>query len=280
MNSPDGSKVHAELERSPLTGKDRVRSDRPGPVPVRSRALRVRSRTFISDKQPYISFSAAPDECRGSLLVLDIYPQTTISFLGRGGSDFTRMKRFKMKGLMRSIICFAVLFKLFSFNLSASLQEIGMQNIKLEKDVVYAEVDGLQLKLDIAYPDILLEPAPAIVDIPGGSWRFVRKSIEDAIWYAKLGFIGVSTTHRTSDIAVFPAAVHDCKTVIRWLRANAKKYHINPDKIGVTGFSSGGHIAVLLGTSGGTNTLKGMAAIRNTPAESRRSLTISDRPIS
>jgi acetyl esterase/lipase len=150
-----------------------------------------------------------------------------------------------------------VLFILFLCVLSGSAQEISMQNIRLEKDVVYAEVDGKQLKLDIAYPDNLLEPAPAIVDIPGGAWRSVRKSVEDAILYAKYGFIGVSITHRTSDIAIFPAAVHDCKTVIRWLRANANKYHINPDKIGVTGFSSGGHLAVLLGTSGGDKYLEG-----------------------
>jgi hypothetical protein len=104
---------------------------------------------------------------------------------------------------------------LFSQEPTGKNQLIPMKNIKVEKDVVYAEVDGLQLKLDIACPDNLLEPAPAIVDIPGGAWRSVRKSVEDAILYAKHGFIGVSITHRTSDIAIFPAAVHDCKTVIR-----------------------------------------------------------------
>lgn len=51
--------------------------------------------------------------------------------------------------------------------------------------------------------------------------------------------------------------MHDCKTVIRWLRAHAKEYNIDPDKIGVTGFSSGGHLAVLLGTSGGDSFLEG-----------------------
>jgi len=136
-------------------------------------------------------------------------------------------------------------------------QEIPRDNIRVEKDVVYAEVDGHKLTLDIAYPDNLIEPAPAIVDIPGGAWRNVRKSAEDAIWYAQQGFVGVSITHRTSDIALFPAAVHDCKTVIRWLRSQAKRYNINPDKIGVTGFSSGGHLAALLGTSGGDPYLEG-----------------------
>ena len=146
---------------------------------------------------------------------------------------------------------------LFPQETPESLKEIPRNHIRVEKDVVYAVVGGRKLMLDIAYPDNLTEPAPAIVDIPGGAWRTVRKSAEDAIWYAQQGFVGVSIIHRTSDIAVFPAAVHDCKTVVRWLRANAEKFNINPDKIGVTGFSSGGHLATLLGTSGGDRYLEG-----------------------
>ncbi len=136
-------------------------------------------------------------------------------------------------------------------------QVLREEDITVWKDVIYAIVDGHELKLDIAVPKCLQAPAPAIVDIPGGAWRMVRKSSDDALFYAQFGFIGVSITHRTSDIAPFPAAVHDCKTVIRWLRAHAEKYHINPDKIGVTGYSSGGHLAVLLGTSGGDAYLEG-----------------------
>ena len=140
---------------------------------------------------------------------------------------------------------------------NAHSQILTKEDITVYKDIVYTTADGHELKLDIAVPKYLKAPAPAIVDIPGGSWRVVKKSVEDALLYAKYGFIGVSITHRTSDIAVFPAAVHDCKTVIRWLRAHAKEYNIDPDKIGVTGFSSGGHLAVLLGTSGGDSFLEG-----------------------
>jgi len=139
----------------------------------------------------------------------------------------------------------------------ASSQVLREEDITVWKDIVYAVVDGHELKLDIAVPKYLKAPAPAIVDIPGGAWRVIRKSPDDALFYAEYGFIGVSITHRTSDIAPFPAAVHDCKAVIRWLRAHAEKYQINPDKIGVTGFSSGGHLAVLLGTSGGDAYLEG-----------------------
>jgi len=136
-------------------------------------------------------------------------------------------------------------------------QILTMDDIQVYEDVIYAVVDDLELKLDIAVPKYLDSPAPAIVDIPGGAWRKVNKSVKDAAFYAKYGFIGVSITHRTSDIAIFPAAVHDCKTVIRWLRAHAGMYSINPNKIGVTGVSSGGHLATLLGTSSGDKFLEG-----------------------
>lgn len=161
-----------------------------------------------------------------------------------------KVKRKKISGLLLfpiAVICF----------LNSGPQILSKEDITVHKDIVFTVVDGHELKLDIAVPKYLKAPAPAIVDIPGGSWRVVNKSVEDASLYAKYGFIGVSITHRTSDIAVFPAAVHDCKTAIRWLRAHAQEYNINPDKIGVTGFSSGGHLAALLGTSGGDSFLEG-----------------------
>jgi acetyl esterase/lipase len=144
-------------------------------------------------------------------------------------------------------------------------QSLAEEDITLHRDVVFATVDGHELKLDIAVPKYLKAPAPAIVDIPGGAWRTIRKSAEDALFYAQYGFVGVSITHRTSDVAVFPAAVHDCKTAIRWLRAHAKEYDIDPARIGVTGFSSGGHLAALLGTSGGDPYLEGRGGYKRRP---------------
>ena len=169
------------------------------------------------------------------------------------------MKRVK-KIIM--FIFFFIVVGLFSYSFSQEVENediklLAKEDIELYKDIVFTVVNGHELKLDIAVPKYLKSPVPAIVDIPGGAWRKVEKRAEDAMFYAKHGFIGISITHRTSDIAVFPAAVHDCKTAIRWVRANAKKYNINPDKIGVTGVSSGGHLATLLGTSGGDEYLEG-----------------------
>ena len=66
-----------------------------------------------------------------------------------------------------------------------------------------------------------------------------------------------SINYRLSQHAVFPAQIEDCKAAIRWLRANAAKYHLDPDHIGVWGASAGGHLVALLGTTGGVKELEG-----------------------
>jgi acetyl esterase/lipase len=163
----------------------------------------------------------------------------------------------KTRVKMKKISSLFLLFSAVMIFLNSYPQVLNKEDIVVYENIVYAIPDGHELKLDIAIPKYLKAPAPAIVDIPGGAWRVVNKSADDALFYAKYGFIGVSITYRTSEIAVFPAAVHDCKTAIRWLRAHAKQYNIDPDRIGVTGFSSGGYLAVLLGTSGGDSFFEG-----------------------
>jgi acetyl esterase/lipase len=69
------------------------------------------------------------------------------------------------------------------------------------------------------------------------------------------GYVAASLNYRLSQHAVFPAQLEDCKAAIRWLRANAAEYHIDPDRIGVWGASAGGHLVALLGTTGGVKEL-------------------------
>jgi acetyl esterase/lipase len=125
------------------------------------------------------------------------------------------------------------------------------------REVVYASADGYDLTLDIARPRGLSAPVPAIVHIHGGGWRGGKKNINEAEYYAMAGFVGVSINYRLSGVAIFPAGVQDCKAAIRWLRANAAEYRIDADRIGVIGGSAGGHLAALLGTSGGDPYLEG-----------------------
>lgn len=71
------------------------------------------------------------------------------------------------------------------------------------------------------------------------------------------GFITVSITYRLSQEATFPAQIHDARAAVRWLRANAQRYGIDPERIGVWGDSAGGHLAALLGLTADLPTLEG-----------------------
>jgi acetyl esterase/lipase len=134
---------------------------------------------------------------------------------------------------------------------------VGEGELVVEQDIVYARPADFALRLDIAYECGRTTPVPAIVHIHGGGWRGGDKSVEQAKKFAERGFVGISIQYRLSGTALFPAGVHDCKTAIRWVRAHADWYGIDPDRIGVTGGSAGGHLVALLGTSGGDEYLEG-----------------------
>jgi len=108
------------------------------------------------------------------------------------------------------------------------------------------------LKMEICYPKPAPpEPWPVLIYIHGGGWNHGSKNqhANKIIGYAKRGYVGVAIEYRlTPEGAVFPAQIEDCKLAVRYLRAHAQKYHLDPDRIGVWGSSAGAHLASLLGT--------------------------------
>jgi acetyl esterase/lipase len=121
-----------------------------------------------------------------------------------------------------------------------------------EYDVKYVPDGDSAQALDIYFPEKQADkPQPLLVWIHGGAW--VGGSKSDIPYRNQLarGFIIASVEYRFSQKALFPAQIQDCQAAIRWLRANAKKYNIDTDHIGVGGGSAGGHLAALVGTSGG-----------------------------
>jgi acetyl esterase/lipase len=114
--------------------------------------------------------------------------------------------------------------------------------------------------MDICYPLAAPKsPSPAIVLIHGGGWTGgdrtdVMKSMTDCV---ARGYFCASVGYRFSQVAIFPAQIHDCKCAIRYLRAHAREYNLDADRIGAVGWSAGGHLAALLGTSGGVPELEG-----------------------
>src|SRR5581483_11615346 len=116
-------------------------------------------------------------------------------------------------------------------------------------------------QLDMARPKNGDGPFPAVVCIHGGGFRAGSRQGYDGLCLrlAQRGYVAVTASYRLAPQFQFPAAVHDVKAAVRWLRANAKKYHIDPERIGVTGGSAGGHLAQFLGVTGGVSPFEGDA---------------------
>jgi acetyl esterase/lipase len=152
-----------------------------------------------------------------------------------------------MKRIAPVLACALAVFWLLA---GASAQD-KKPKIDIHKDLVYGKGGDDELKLDLAMPGEGAGPFPVIVCIHGGGWKGgkrqdLTKLMETA---AEKGYVGVTISYRFTPAAKFPAQIEDCKAAIRWLRANAKKYKINPDRIGVVGFSAGAHLACLLGAA-------------------------------
>jgi pectinesterase len=100
---------------------------------------------------------------------------------------------------------------------------------------------------------------PCILDIHGGGWQARQVDSDKPMMerLAKRGFVTALTTYRLSQEAKFPAALYDCKSSVRFLRANAAKFKIDPERIGVMGGSAGGHLSGLLAMTGGLPEFEG-----------------------
>jgi acetyl esterase/lipase len=123
------------------------------------------------------------------------------------------------------------------------------EGVRAERDLAYVPGGASSQTLDLYVPNDASDPLPLVVWIHGGAWRAGSKDGCPAAPLAKRGFVVASINYRLSGEAVFPAQIEDCRAAIRWLRANAPKYHINPERVGVWGASAGGHLVALLGTS-------------------------------
>jgi acetyl esterase/lipase len=129
--------------------------------------------------------------------------------------------------------------------------------VNVIRDVEYARVGDKSLKMDLYLPEEAKSPLPGVVYIHGGGWRRGDKKQQTGVPLVAHGYVVASINHRFSQEAIFPAQIEDCKAAVRFLRANAKKYSIDPDHLGVWGDSSGGHLSALTGTSGDVKELEG-----------------------
>lgn len=121
--------------------------------------------------------------------------------------------------------------------------------IEIIENLVYNTIGQRELHLDIFKRKNLNENLPLILIIHGGGWKSGNKSMEHstASHLAKYGFITAAIEYRLSPEALFPASIIDLKNSLVWLKRNSKQFNIDTNNIFIMGFSSGGHLASLLG---------------------------------
>ncbi len=143
---------------------------------------------------------------------------------------------------------------------------VQAEDVTLESGLTYFTGTDYDLKLDIARPTDAKTPTPALVFLFGGSWADGSRVqlLPAVLQAAKRGFVAATADYRLTSVRregrpkyPFPAQVYDAKAAVRWLRANAERYAIDPSRIGVVGWSSGGHLAMMLGFTAETDGLEG-----------------------
>lgn len=121
--------------------------------------------------------------------------------------------------------------------------------VVVHRDLSYVPSGHERQRLDLYLP-AGADQAPVIVYIHGGAWRMGDKSMGVPLEYLGKGYAIASIGYRLSQHALFPAQIEDCKAAVRWLRANARTYGLDPLRFAAWGPSAGGHLAALLGTTG------------------------------
>lgn len=132
------------------------------------------------------------------------------------------------------------------------------------KDTPYGDRD---LHVDIFRPDND-EVLPALLMFHGGGWNSGDKTLEIpmAQTIAAKGYVTIPVEYRLIPEAVYPAGLSDAKTAVRWARAHAKEYGIDPDRIAISGTSAGAQLATLVGVTNGLKSHEGDGEWQDTPS--------------
>jgi len=140
---------------------------------------------------------------------------------------------------------------LFIFLAGGSLQAQPVPAYRLETDIVYNAVAGKALKLNAFLPAKATAPVPAIVEIHGGWWfggEAATRPEGVGGWqiFMRRGLAMFSIQYRLGEAGGFPENIRDCRNAIRFIRQNAKRFNIDPNRIEVTGGSAGGHLSLMV----------------------------------
>lgn len=122
-------------------------------------------------------------------------------------------------------------------------------NMTVHRDIAYVPNGHERQTLDLFLP-AADGPLPLLIWVHGGAFRMGSKADKVPLAYLEDGFAVASLNYRLSQHALFPAQIQDIKAAVRWLRAHAADYNLDPNRFGAFGESAGGHLVAMLGVTG------------------------------
>lgn len=176
----------------------------------------------------------------------DVYGQSTAGITGRPDTSFTTHS--------------AYVNTLKTYPDIKMVSEIHSDSVLEQRDLTYCSVNGRELKLDVFYPRQKGKTRRiAIIFIHGGGWRTGNRTQHYPLAQrlAKLGYVCITPEYRLSTEALYPAAVYDLKSALRWVKKNAADYNIDTGKVVAGGFSAGGELAAFVGATNGLSEFEG-----------------------
>lgn len=184
-----------------------------------------------------------------------------------GRSPLSRQPLYSTASVKSAVLVLGLLFVL-----SAACGASFDQNARASKsDVTYCTADGVALKMDLYFPEAAGSsgPTPVVISVHGGGWQLGDKSLlgpwEKTV-IEKLttrGYLVAVPNYRLAPRYKWPAQIEDVKCAVRYLRAKASRYHLDPNRIGAWGESAGGHLVALLGVTDPNDRLEGRGGYAN-----------------
>jgi acetyl esterase/lipase len=151
-------------------------------------------------------------------------------------------------------LCLTGLFLLSTSCLALEFWKHGPSAVaaRVQSDVVYGHAGGQDLKLDLYFPtNATGARLPVVLYVHGGGWSMGNKGMlglmPGPVELLRRNYLVVSADYRLAPENKFPAMLENAKCAVRFLRAHAQKFNLDPGRIGVMGDSAGGHLVALLG---------------------------------
>lgn len=163
------------------------------------------------------------------------------------------MRNFFLVLSVRTVLLLALAFSLYLVPPAEAQKKkkapVLPEGATVKKDILYATHDGVDLHLDLYLPAAgASKSLPVVFWVHGGGWLNGSKERCKASFLLKDGFAVASVGYRLTDVAQWPGQIDDCYAAVRYLRSNAEKFGLDPDRFGAMGSSAGGHLVALMGT--------------------------------